>query len=184
MTRSTNDFDFSALTACLVNCTLEPSPTLSHTQGLMDVSKAIMAKHGVTIDEFGMVDFVVAPGVYPDMTEAVVGGGQMRDDWPALAADILAADILVVGAPIWLGDKSSVATHLIERPYSMSGSITRTPSIGSCWPPVQASAVFSGKASRAASARRRRILQTISEMSAIAATTAAPPRPTAFSMVW
>jgi multimeric flavodoxin WrbA len=121
--RSTADADFSNLTACLVNCTLKPSPTLSHTQGLMDVSKAIMAKHGVTIDEFRMMDFVVAPGVYPDMTEAVVGGGQMRDDWPALAERVLAADILVVGTPIWLGDKSSVATHLIERLYSMSGQL-------------------------------------------------------------
>ncbi len=123
MASSANDLDFSALTACFINCTLKPSPTPSHTQGLMDVSKAIMAKHGVTIDEFRLVDFAVAPGVYPDMTEAVVGGGQMRDDWPDLAARVLAADILVVGTPIWLGDKSSVATHLIERLYSMSGQL-------------------------------------------------------------
>ena len=123
MARSTADADFSDLTACFINCTLKPSPTLSHTQGLMDVSQAIMKKHGVTIDEFRMVDFVVAPGVYPDMTAAVVGGGQMRDDWPALAERVLAADILVVGTPIWLGDKSSVATHLIERLYSMSGQL-------------------------------------------------------------
>jgi multimeric flavodoxin WrbA len=123
MAQAAKEFDFSTLTACFINCTLKPSPTPSHTQGLMDVSKAIMAKHGVVIDEFRMVDFAVAPGVYPDMTKAVVGGGQMRDDWPALAERVLAADILVVGTPIWLGDKSSVATHLIERLYSMSGQL-------------------------------------------------------------
>jgi multimeric flavodoxin WrbA len=123
MARTTADADFSHLTACYVNCTLKPAPTLSHTQGLMDVSKAIMTKHGVTIDELRLVDFVVAPGVYPDMTAAVVGGGQMRDDWPDLAKRVLAADILVVGTPIWLGDKSSVATRLIERLYSMSGQL-------------------------------------------------------------
>ncbi len=123
MASSTKDFDFSNLTACFVNCTLKPSPAMSHTQGLMDVSKAIMTKHGVTIDEFRMVDFDVAPGVYPDMTADVLGGNQERDDWPALGARVLAADILVVGTPIWLGEKSSVATHLIERLYSMSGQL-------------------------------------------------------------
>jgi hypothetical protein len=35
-------FDFSDLHALYVNCTLKPSPELSHTQGLIDVSVAIM----------------------------------------------------------------------------------------------------------------------------------------------
>jgi multimeric flavodoxin WrbA len=123
MAKATDAFEFSDLTACFVNCTLKPSPTLSHTQGLMDVSKAIMAKHGVTIDQIRLVDHAVAPGVYPDMTDDVVGGNQARDDWPALGERILAADILVVGTPIWLGEKSSIATRLIERLYSMSGQL-------------------------------------------------------------
>ncbi len=123
MAKATEPFDFSDLTACFVNCTLKPSPTPSHTQGLMDVSTAIMAKHGVSIDEIRLVDRAVAPGVYPDMTEDVVGGKQMVDEWPQLAERVLAADILVVGTPIWLGEKSSVATHLIERLYSMSGQL-------------------------------------------------------------
>jgi multimeric flavodoxin WrbA len=123
MAKATDAFDFSNLTACFVNCTLKPSPTLSHTQGLMDVSQAIMAKQGVTIDRVRLVDYAIAPGVYPDMTTDVVGGNQSRDDWPALGERILAADILVVGTPIWLGEKSSVATRLIERLYSMSGQL-------------------------------------------------------------
>ena len=123
MARSTTESDFSHLKACFVNCTLKPSPTPSHTQGLLDVSKAIMAKHGVVIDEFRAVDHAIAPGVYPDMTADVVGGKQERDDWPTLANRVLAADILVIGTPIWLGEKSSVATHLIERLYSMSGQL-------------------------------------------------------------
>jgi len=124
MAHDTPTFDFSDLTACFVNCTLKPSPTPSHTQGLMDVSKAIMTAHGVTIDEFRLVDHAVAPGVYPDMTEDVLGGKQMVDEWPQLAERVLAADILVVGTPIWLGEKSSVATHLIERLYAMSGQLS------------------------------------------------------------
>lgn len=123
MAKATDAFGFADLTACFVNCTLKPSPTLSHTQGLMDVAKAIMVEHGVTIDEIRLVDHVVAPGVYPDMTADVVGGKQARDDWPALGERVLAADILVVGTPIWLGEKSSVATRLIERLYSMSGQL-------------------------------------------------------------
>lgn len=34
---------------------------------------------------------------------------QHRDDWPAIAEQVLAVDILVLGTPIWLGDKPSVA---------------------------------------------------------------------------
>jgi len=119
----TSDFDFSHLTACFVNCTLKPSPTLSHTQGLMDRSKHIMAARGVQIDEFRAVDYDIAPGIYPDMTEDVLGGNQKSDGWPALGKRILDADILVLGTPIWLGEKSSVATRVIERLYGMSGGL-------------------------------------------------------------
>ncbi len=115
--------DFSDLTALFVNTTLKPSPTLSHTSGLMAVPKAIMEKNGVTVDEIRTVDHVIAPGVYPDMTQDVTGGNQERDDWPALAERVLAADILVIGTPLWLGEKSSEATKFVERLYSLSGQL-------------------------------------------------------------
>jgi hypothetical protein len=35
-------YDFSGLKAVYINCTLKPSPKVSHTEGLMEVSKAIM----------------------------------------------------------------------------------------------------------------------------------------------
>jgi multimeric flavodoxin WrbA len=111
--------DFSDLRAVFVNCTLKRSPEISHTAGLVAVSTAIMRKHGVTVDEIRAVDHDLAPGVQPDMTQH----GWERDDWPALAERILAADILVVATPIWLGDKSSVCTRLIERLYSLSGEL-------------------------------------------------------------
>ncbi|SEJ62995.1 flavodoxin family protein [Demequina mangrovi] len=118
-----SDGDFSDLTAVVVNCTLKPSPTLSHTQGLLDNAIAILRAQGVTVDVIRAVDHVIAPGVYPDMREDVPGGNQERDDWPALAPRILAADILILGTPIWLGDKSSVATRVIERLYGLSGDL-------------------------------------------------------------
>ena len=111
--------DFSDLRAVFVNCTLKRSPEVSHTAGLMAVSTAIMAAHGVAIDEFRAVDFDLAPGVYPDMTEH----GWEHDDWPRLGERVLAADILVIGTPIWLGDKSSECTRVIERLYSLSGML-------------------------------------------------------------
>ena len=110
---------FSDLRAVYVNCTLKPSRELSHTAGMMDVSTKIMRDNGVTVDEIRAVDHDIAPGVQPDMREH----GWHNDDWPALAKRILAADILVVGTPIWLGDKSSICTRVIERLYALSGML-------------------------------------------------------------
>lgn len=109
--------DFSKLRAVYVNCTLKQSPRKSHTAGLMEVSKSIMEKEGVTIDDIRFVDHDVSYGVYPDMTEH----GADNDEWPSLFERILAADILILGTPIWLGEKSSVAQKFIERIYAMSG---------------------------------------------------------------
>ncbi len=113
----TQKVDFSKLKAVYVNCTLKKSPRQSHTKGLMDVSIDIMKKEGVEVDEIRFVDHNVAFGVQPDMTKH----GYDTDEWPTLFERIFAADIIVVGTPIWLGEKSSVAQKLIERLYSMSG---------------------------------------------------------------
>ena len=112
-------WDFSDLRALYVNCTLKPSPALSHTQGLMDLSIAIMERNRVTVDRLRAVDHELAPGVYPDMREH----GAARDDWPELYERVKAADILVLGTPIWLGEKSSVCTRVIERLYGNSAEL-------------------------------------------------------------
>ncbi len=109
--------NFTGLKAMYVNCTLKKSPELTHTQGLMNVSIKIMEKEGVQVDQIRLVDHDVASGVYPDMKEH----GWKTDEWPQLFERIFDADILVIGTPIWLGEKSSVAQKLIERLYSMSG---------------------------------------------------------------
>ena len=111
--------DIAPLRAVYMNCTLKRSPELSHTAGLMAVSTQIMRDRGVTVDEIRAVDHDIAPGVQPDMREH----GWSRDDWPELAERVLAADILVLGTPIWLGDKSSIATRVIERLYALSGQL-------------------------------------------------------------
>jgi multimeric flavodoxin WrbA len=109
--------DFSNIKAVFVNCTLKKSPQKSHTAELFKLSKHIMEKENVQVDEIRLIDHDVASGVYPDMTEH----GWDKDEWPELFKKIIAADILIIGTPIWLGEKSSEAQKLIERLYSMSG---------------------------------------------------------------
>jgi multimeric flavodoxin WrbA len=109
-------FDFSDLRALYINCTLKRSPEPSHTQLLMDKSIAIMRNHGVTVENLRAVDLDLATGVWPDMTEH----GWASDEWPQAFGKVLDADILVIGSPVWLGEKSSVCTHVIERLYGNS----------------------------------------------------------------
>lgn len=111
--------DFSDLKAVFLNCTLKKSPELSHTDGLMKVSKSIMEKQGVQVELLRPVDHQMAFGVYPDMTEK----GWENDEWPELFKTIIEADILILGTPIWLGEKSSVCSQVIERLYSQSGEL-------------------------------------------------------------
>jgi multimeric flavodoxin WrbA len=114
-----SDHDFSDLRAVYINGTLKPSPEPSHTEGLVEVSAAIMRKHGVHVDVIRAVDHEIAPGVHPDMTE----WGAATDDWPALWQTVKAAHIIVLAGPIWLGDNSSVTKRVVERLYAMSGEL-------------------------------------------------------------
>jgi len=113
------DWDFSGLRALYVNGTLKRSPELSHTQGLVDRSAAIMSRHGVQVDQIRAVDHDIATGVYPDMTQH----GWATDEWPQLWPRVQAAHILVVAGPIWLGDNSSVTKRVIERLYAQSSQL-------------------------------------------------------------
>jgi multimeric flavodoxin WrbA len=85
----------------------------------MDMSIAIMEKNGLQVDAIRVVDHDVAFGVYPDMTEQ----GWASDEWPEIYAKVQAAEILVLGTPIWLGEKSSVCTQVVERLYASSGDL-------------------------------------------------------------
>jgi multimeric flavodoxin WrbA len=109
-------WDFSNLKALFINCTLKRSPEVSNTAALGDLAVAIMKRNGVTVDVVRAIDHQIATGVYPDMTEH----GWDRDDWPPIFERVMAADILVLLSPIWLGEKSSVCTQVIERLYGGS----------------------------------------------------------------
>lgn len=116
MNADNNQLDFAGFKALFINCTLTKSPGKSHTQILVDVSKSIMEKHGVSAETIRAVDHDIASGVYPDMTEH----GWKTDEWPAIYEKVKAADIVVLAGPIWLGDNSSVMKKVIERLYANS----------------------------------------------------------------
>jgi len=97
------------LTAFALNCTLKSSDAgPSSTDKLVDELLAALAEHGVSGESAVRVaDLNIAPGVTSD---AGVG-----DDWPSIRSQILAADIFILGTPIWLGHPSSFAQRVLER---------------------------------------------------------------------
>ena len=104
------------LSALFINCTIKKDPTQSHTRRLINRAAGVMRAEGVEVEILHALDHQIAFGMEKDLTEH----GWDRDDWPAIQQKILAADILVLGSPIWLGVKSSVATLVVERMYAYS----------------------------------------------------------------
>jgi multimeric flavodoxin WrbA len=107
---------YDDLRALIFNCTLKRSPERSNTEGLVDRCGAILTGEGVATEVVRAVDHDIATGVWPDMTEH----GWESDAWPQLYERVLAADILVLAGPIWLGDNSSVTKRVVERLYACS----------------------------------------------------------------
>jgi multimeric flavodoxin WrbA len=97
----------SELSALVLNCTLKPSPQESSSELLGTEIIAALRAHGVDSEMVRVVDHTVRYGVSTDE-----GDG---DEWPALREKLLAADILVLVTPIWLGQPSSVSKVVLER---------------------------------------------------------------------
>lgn len=114
-------YDYSNLKALFLNCTLKRSPEVSNTEGLIDLSQAIMEKQGVEVEVLRPVDHRIATGVYPDMRKH----GWDYDEWPSIWKKVQKADILVIAGPIWLGDNSSITKQIIERLYAQSGGTNK-----------------------------------------------------------
>ena len=99
--------DTESLRALALVCSLKASPAPSSSDLLARQVLAGLATQGVTGDVVRVVDHDVKPGVEADM-----GDG---DAWPAIREKVLAADILVVSTPTWVGHMSSVAQRVLER---------------------------------------------------------------------
>lgn len=93
---------------CLVlNCTLKKSPAESSSDLLGSQVLAAFADLGVAGSMERVVDHDVHFGVSVDE-----GDG---DGWPGLRTKMLAADVLVLVTPIWMGQPSSVSKVVLER---------------------------------------------------------------------
>ncbi len=107
------------LRALALVCSLKPSPAASSSELLARQVLEELAKHGVSGDVVRVVDHDVKPGVEVDL-----GDG---DEWPAIRQQMLAADILIVSSPTWVGHMSSVAQRVLER---LDGELSETDDSG------------------------------------------------------
>lgn len=97
----------ASLKAIILNCTLKSSPVPSSTEKLAKELLAEFKKADVDGSIFRVADYDVRPGVAVDM-----GDG---DQWPEIRNALLAADILIIATPIWMGQMSSFAQRIAER---------------------------------------------------------------------
>ncbi len=93
--------------ALVLGCTLKPSPETSNTEELARVVERELQEKGAETELVRVVDYDVHPGVSNDE-----GAG---DEWPSIRKQVLAADILVIATPTWLGQQSSMAKRVLER---------------------------------------------------------------------
>ena len=115
------------LSAIAINCTLKKSSgEPSSTDKMIGLLASELKKRGVEIrDTIRIADHDIKVGVSSDE-----GDG---DAWPAIRKQILDADILIVGTPIWLGQMSSLAKKVLERMdafLSETDNQGRTPAVG------------------------------------------------------
>ena len=103
------------LRALALVCRLKPSPAPSSSDLMARQVLEELGKHGVTGSVVRVVDHDVKPGVEVDM-----GDG---DAWPAIREQMMAADILLVATPTWVGHMSSVAQRVLER---LDGELSET----------------------------------------------------------
>ena len=98
-----------ALNAIAINCSLKRSNgEPSSTDKMIRLIASNLSKHGVeTRETIRIADHDILPGVSSDEGQG--------DGWPEVRRRILAADILVFGTPIWMGQMSSIAKRVVER---------------------------------------------------------------------
>jgi multimeric flavodoxin WrbA len=96
-----------SLSALALNCTLKAGTEKSSTEKLLKELLTALRRHKVEGEIVRVADLNIKAGVTSDEG--------LGDEWPALRKRVLAADILIMGTPIWLGQPSSVAKRALER---------------------------------------------------------------------
>lgn len=102
----------SEIKVLFLNASLKDSSEVSNTEALYEEAKALYEKEGAKTESIRLADYNIRYGISGDEGEG--------DEWPEILEKVKAADILLIGTPIWLGEKSSIATKAIERLYGSS----------------------------------------------------------------
>jgi multimeric flavodoxin WrbA len=90
-----------------LNCTLKASGESSTDSMIAVMAKAFEAKGATVAETIRIAALDIKPGVTSDE-----GDG---DQWPEVREKIMAADILILGTPIWMGSAGSIAKRVMER---------------------------------------------------------------------
>jgi multimeric flavodoxin WrbA len=109
----------SQLTAIALNCSLKAEGP-SNTDVLLRQVLDELESHDVSTDLVRVAAHNVAPGVLSEAQGP-------DDEWPALRERVLAADIVILGTPVWLGNPSSICRRVLER---MDGLLSETDDAG------------------------------------------------------
>ncbi|MEM9052993.1 MAG: flavodoxin family protein, partial [Bacteroidota bacterium] len=81
---------YDDLKVLFLNCTLNRTPVLSHTEGLIKKAQAILDGVGVSSKIIRPVDYEIPAGLGLDMSQTPEWD---RDDWPMIQKEIDACDI-------------------------------------------------------------------------------------------
>jgi multimeric flavodoxin WrbA len=111
--------DNPSLHALALVCSLKASPEPSSSEKLAREVLAALEEQGASHELVRVLDHDVKPGVEVDM-----GDG---DEWPQIREKLLAADILVLATPTWVGHMTSVAQGVLER---LDGELSETDDSG------------------------------------------------------
>jgi len=105
---------YDDLNVLFLNCTLNRTPVLSHTEGLIKKAATIFESVGASTKIIRPVDYDIPAGLGLDMSKTPEWD---KDDWPNIQKEVDACDILILCTSVWLGEKSSVANRTLERMY-------------------------------------------------------------------
>lgn len=93
--------------ALIINCSLKRSPEFSNTGALIERAVKQLKEAEIDTEVIRIADFEIKSGNSSDE-----GTG---DQWPQILGKIKEAEILIIGAPIWMGHLASTAQRVIER---------------------------------------------------------------------
>ncbi|KHE72330.1 flavodoxin family protein [Halobacillus sp. BBL2006] len=93
--------------AVLLNCSLEKGNKTTDTEKLLHQSAQTFQGEEIDVERIHLRDFHINFGITPKLDG--------DDDWPFVFEKILEADIVLFATPIAMGDKTSIATLILER---------------------------------------------------------------------